>query len=58
MPHLVDGLQDHARLPYVASRYYRTVGIATYDPWDPSLRFPWDPLDIETRSRLRAGEAS
>jgi hypothetical protein len=57
-PRLLDGLQDHGRLPYVASRFYRTAGIAAYDPWDPSLRYPWDPLDAATRARLRAGEAS
>ena len=57
-PRLVDGLQDHARLPYVSSRYYQTVAIAVYDPWDPSLCLPWDPPDAATGARLRAGEAS
>jgi hypothetical protein len=58
MPRLVDGLQDHGRLRYVDSRFYQRVAIATYDPWDPRHRFPWQPLDDATRRRLRQGEAS
>jgi hypothetical protein len=58
MPRLVDGLQDHGRLPYVDSRYYTTVAVATYDPWDPRHRYPWQPLDAATRERLQRGEAS
>jgi hypothetical protein len=57
-PRLVDGLRDHGRLPYVAGRFYRTVAIAAYDPWDTTQRYPWDPLDTATSARLRAGEAS
>jgi hypothetical protein len=57
-PRLLDGLQDHARLPYVAGRFYRTVAIAPYGPCDQSLRFPWDPLDAAARARLMAGDAS
>ena len=58
MPALVDGLQDHRRLPYVASRFYRTIGIATYDPAAAGLNYQHDPLDRETAARLLAGEAS
>jgi hypothetical protein len=57
MPRLIDGLQDHGRLQYVESRYYQRVAIATYDPWDPRHRFPWEPLDDATRARLQRGEA-
>ena len=58
MPRLIDGLQDHGRLRYVDSRYYRSAAIAGYDPWDLSLRYPWDRLDAATASRLQAGAAS
>lgn len=58
MPRLVDGLQDHGRLPYVDSRWYATIAIAVYDPWDPRHRFPWHPVDPVTRARLLRGEAS
>jgi len=57
MPALVDGLQDHGRLPYVSGRFYRSVAIAVYDPWDGAHRFPWDPLDPATAGRLHAGRA-
>ena len=58
LPQLLDGLQDHGRLPYVDSRFYQTAAIAPYDPWDPAFAYPWDPLDAATAARLRAGEAS
>lgn len=57
-PWLLDGLRDHARLPYVAARFYRTVALALYDPWDPAHDFSWDPLDRGTAARLLTGEAS
>lgn len=57
MPHLVDGLQDHGRLRYVDSRFYARVAVAAYDPWDVRHRFPWQPLDADTRERLQRGEA-
>jgi hypothetical protein len=57
-PWLLDRLQDHARLPYVASRFYASAAIAAYDPWDTANEFPWDPVDTATVKRLCAGEAS
>jgi hypothetical protein len=57
-PWLLDRLQDHARLPYVASRFYMSAAIAEYDPWDLAHQFPWDPIDAATAGRLLAGEAS
>jgi hypothetical protein len=58
MPALIDSLQDHHRLRYVDSRFYRTIAIAEYDPWDLAHRYPWDPIDQTAAARLAAGEAS
>ena len=58
MPALVDGLQDHARLRYVDSRFYRTIGIADYRPSSTDYGYQEDPLDNETAARLLHGEAS
>jgi hypothetical protein len=58
MPALLDGLQDHGRLPYVASRYYRSIAIADYDPSTADLGFALDPVDEATAARLRRGEAA
>lgn len=57
-PWLLDRLQDHARLPYVASRFYMSAALADYDPWDPAHQFPWDPIGAAMADRLLAGEAS
>jgi hypothetical protein len=57
MPRLLDGLQDHRRLPYVGSRYYRSVAIAHYDPWSPDNDYTQRTTDAATAARLRAGLA-
>lgn len=58
MPALVDGLQDHARMRYVASNYYRVAAIATYDPFAADLDHREHLIDAATARRLRAGETS